>query len=132
MVSKLVNIGLKRLKYMQKKNMKNVFFLTYEQSKPHVRLLNDSLPKVSSYETIQKRVRKSSQHVSCGSHHQTYYEFRLLRVLNHTSETVKRKIKMYCRVWSNTALNRTVRNVTFMPERDVFHRWNNGHADETG
>lgn len=31
MVSKLVNIGLKRLKYMQKKNMKNVFFLTYEQ-----------------------------------------------------------------------------------------------------
>lgn len=31
MVSKLVNIGLNQLKYMKKKNIKNVLFLTYEQ-----------------------------------------------------------------------------------------------------
>lgn len=30
MVSKLVNFALNLLKYMQKKNMKNVLFLTYE------------------------------------------------------------------------------------------------------
>ena len=47
-------------------------------------------------------------------------------------QTGERKVERDGCVWCDAAFDGGMRNITFVPERDVFHRRDHGHADEAG